>query len=712
MEEITESQETAAPAEVIAAGLEAATTAEPGAIIPGDPGATTPATAIGQEMDPGGQVERFAVVAEFAPASANDDSRTIDAVWYAGAKVPRFDWRTGQEYDLILSMKGCRLDRLNNGGPVLDSHNAYGVESQMGVVRRAWAEKATGKATIQFSKRDAVTPIWNDVRAGIIQNLSPGMWIYKKVDTTPKGQERKEFTATDWEPFEISLLPIPGDANTTFMSAAGTRPPAQSSVVETQRASAHIKEKPDMETTTQDAGVEARPNEVVLAAARDEAVKAERLRASAIRAIATGPFQVEESFLAALIDEGVSIDTARERIMTKLDADYRKNPTVPINPAGSFCGQDEVDKRREGMEAALLLRGNPGASRELFDKGREFAGLTLVDMARECLNAVGVKTRGMSRYEIARVALQGRNGAAEYFDGAMTTSDFPNILANVANKTLRQAYDAAPRTFVPFCRQVTALDFKPVNRIQLSDIAALQKTNENGEFVRIYLSDSKESYALTTWGGIVPITRKVVLNDDLQALTRIPAGLGIAAATLESDAVWAVITANANMADGVPLFHATHKNLTATNGLAAVANITAARKAMRKQTAPKGTILNLIPRFLIIPAALEGIAAQLTNPINLAATASSADVPAFVRAMVPIVEPRLDAVASVGDTNWYTAADPSTIDTIEYCYLEGQQGVYIETRQGFEVDGVEIKARLDFAAAAIDHRGLQKNTAA
>ena len=61
--------------------------------------------------------------------------------------------------------------------------------------------------------------------------------------------------------------------------------------------------------------------------------------------------------------------------------------------------------------------------------------------------------------------------------------------------------------------------------------------------------------------------------------------------------------------------------------------------------------------------------------------------------------------------NWYTAADPSAIDTIEYCYLEGQPGVYIETRQGFEVDGVEIKARLDFAAAANDHRGLQKNTA-
>ena len=168
-----------------------------------------------------GEVERFTVAATFAPPSANDDARTIDAVWYTGAKVPRFDWRTGEEYDLILDMKGCRMDRLNNGGPVLDSHSrvrrreSTGRGAQ-GVGRRS----ATGMATIQFSKRDAVTPIWNDVQGGIIQNLSPGMWIYKKVDTTPKGQERREFTATDWEPFEISLVPVPADAATTFMSAA------------------------------------------------------------------------------------------------------------------------------------------------------------------------------------------------------------------------------------------------------------------------------------------------------------------------------------------------------------------------------------------------------------------------------------------------------------------------------------------------------------
>jgi hypothetical protein len=136
-------------------------------------------------VDPG-EVERFAVAVAFAPASADADKRTIDAVWYTSAKAPRYDYRTGEEYDLLLSMKGCRLDRLNNGGPVLDSHSAYGVESQLGVVRKAWTAGATGKATIQFSKRDGVTPVWNDVQARIIQNLSPGMWIYKKIGSSAK----------------------------------------------------------------------------------------------------------------------------------------------------------------------------------------------------------------------------------------------------------------------------------------------------------------------------------------------------------------------------------------------------------------------------------------------------------------------------------------------------------------------------------------------
>ncbi len=54
----------------------------------------------------------------------------------------------------------------------------------------------------------------------------------------------------------------------------------------------------------------------------------------------------------------------------------------------------------------------------------------------------------------------------------------------------------------------------------------------------------------------------------------------------------------------------------------------------------------------------------------------------------------------------------AALEAIEYGNLEGQEGVYIETRMGFDVDGVEIKARHDFAAKAIDHRGVYKNAGA
>jgi hypothetical protein len=92
----------------------------------------------------------------------------------------------------------------------------------------------------------------------------------------------------------------------------------------------------------------------------------------------------------------------------------------------------------------------------------------------------------------------------------------------------------------------------------------------------------------------------------------------------------------------------------------------------------------------------------LIYPINIASSDQTKVVPEWVRSLVPVVEPRLDNSTGTA-TNWFLFTDPALIDTLEYCYLEGQQGVYIETRQGFEVDGVEIKARMDFGAAAIDN---------
>lgn len=169
-----------------------------------------------------------------------------------------------------------------------------------------------------------------------------------------------------------------------------------------------------------------------------------------------------------------------------------------------------------------------------------------------------------------------------------------------------------PRTFSLFCRQVLATDFKSMHRVQLGEAPQLLEVGESGEFKRGTLGESKESYRVKTYGRVVAITRQTLINDDLDAFTRIPAMYGNSIAQLESDVVWGIITANPAMADGNALFHTTHKNLAGTGAALDVASVGAARAAMALQTGlDKKTVLNIRPAFLIVPAALELKAEQL-----------------------------------------------------------------------------------------------------
>jgi len=739
-----------------------------------------------------GDAEVFSADAQVLPSTANAKDGTIDVVWYSGVAVPRVDRATGEPYMLQLDMQGCRFDRLNNGAPVFDTHftgddfkslmaGKVGTRAQLGVVRRAWPNGDKGMATLQFDLGDPDgAEMFRKASAGILQNLSFGTFVYKreKVEAQTEGmpegkppylndKEIGMFKATDWEPFEISPCTVPADFNTCFLSAQPTGEvtisgmPEKPGVIDVLRAISPQKEKPAMEqTTTQDTGADARTvNEQALAAAREEAVQAERERVSELQSLSATAIKygIDETVISEFIAKGVPVDQARKDLFAHLAKKGQQGvppragavgPDFPIRgEGGASVTRDGMEQRLACMQMALLLRadgrfflarrrdhnGNdlgeyldgcgPEQQRRAVEVAREYRNFKLIDMAKEALMFRGINPRGMDITRVAELALQGPSRGSEFFaTGAESTSDFPAILANVANKTLRQGYEAYPRTFQPFCRQVTAQDFKPINRVMLADAPVLQQLNEKGEYHRANLTDNNISYALGTYGEIVALTRKVIINDDLQAFTRVPALLGVAAAQLESNTVWGIIISNpaaiyAGDKTSTALFHANHGNLL-TGAASSIDNtvqnavpLTAlgkARGAMRLQKGPQGTPLNLIPRYIAVPTALETYMLQLVYPINIASADATKVVPEWVRSLVPVVEPRLDA-ATNGATGWYLIADPAQIDTLEYCYLEGQQGVYIETKQGFEVDGVEIKARMDFGAAALDFRGLQKS---
>jgi hypothetical protein len=74
-----------------------------------------------------------------------------------------------------------------------------------------------------------------------------------------------------------------------------------------------------------------------------------------------------------------------------------------------------------------------------------------------------------------------------------------------------------------------------------------------------------------------------------------------------------------------------------------------------------------------------------------------------------IVEPRLDAHST---TRWFVFGDPALVPVLEYSYLADATGPQVETRPGWEVLGLEIRATLDFGAGALDFRGAYQNPGA
>jgi hypothetical protein len=135
-----------------------------------------------------------------------------------------------------------------------------------------------------------------------------------------------------------------------------------------------------------------------------------------------------------------------------------------------------------------------------------------------------------------------------------------------------------------------------------------------------------------------------------------------------------------------------------------VKNMALARAAMMNQKSPDGQYLSLTPRFLIVGPAQEVYALQFLAPLTIVSTTTAA-VPIQYQSLRLVVDPRIT------DNAWYLAADPNQIDTIEYDYLEGTAGggPTLETREGWDIDGQEYKAKEAFGAAVIDYRGLVKN---
>lgn len=623
-------------------------------------------------------------------ARAEGENMTLSFSFSSESPVERYDFWTEERWIEVLGHGDAEVDlsRLQSGAPVLLNHSIDASRiNSVGVTTGARIEHGRGIVDVKMSRRADVSGILTDIKDGILPNVSVGYRILERtlVKESPDGPPT--YRVTKWEPLEVTLADVPADATVGI----GRNLNLEEGIMATK--------KPEAAAAEHDGGTienRAAPAQdpVDTKALHAEATGAERKRINDIITLSR-TLDLGQEFCDKSIEDGLSIDAARAIAIERIAEKQSKPPKPPHDPIETL--RDETETRNMLIENSLLHRSS--SSFKLEDGARSYMGYSMLEIVRSMLEAEGVSTRGMDKLQLAGAAFNGSR--------SMTgTSDFVNILSNIANKFLRRGYEAAPRTFTSWARQESINDFRAVTRVQLSDGPKLETVAEGGEFKRGKLTDGAESYRLVTVGKILAITRQAIINDDVQAFTRIPQLFSTSGAQYESDAVYDIITSNALMADGKGIFHADHKNLTSTGTVISQASLGVARAMMRKQTAPQGTVLNLSPAILLVPAALETLANSMVSTNYVAAKPEDQNQFGGLRV---VVEPRLDIA---NDKSWYLIAESSMIDTVEYAYLSGNSGVYLESRVGFDVDGVELKARLDFGAKAIDYRGMYKNVGA
>jgi hypothetical protein len=646
-----------------------------------------------------------------SPGTLDVENRSVEVVVATEEPVMVFDYERYEIIPEILLMSGVEMPK-SRQVPMLDTHSRWDTTSVLGSVRSLKANKGEGQliGRSYFSTAPESEGPWTKVREGHLTDFSVG---YKAIrsEWVPEGETAKikgnsydgpVMVRTRWRVKEVSLVPIGADE----LAKVRSEPTKQNSR-EDDNMDPQIREflisRGLAETATEDEAWDfLRTLDVPVSVSgenqpgNEKDVDIEKIRAAATEEERDRFDEIEamcrdcdcEDMLADFIRKGVTVDAARKEILKVLRTRLDQGAANLQHHGPAEITADQVDKFRAAATDSIL--GRAGMPAEDPAPGHdELMGYTLRELARQPMEMIG---------------------------RALITSDLPYILANVANKALFAGYETAPETWRVWCGVGSVPDFKTNYIPRVSEISDLDEVPEHGEYKYGKVTEAQESFAVPTYGKLFAITRQTIINDDLGALTNIPAGQGESAARKVGDVAYAVLTANAAMGDGVALFHATHANFVAggSGAIPGQATIAAGILAMGVQKDLQGLRrLNIRPEFFIAPKALEGAAEvffqtiQFSDHSTVATDSSFASTRTNLYAgsyFTRVYDGRLDDNDAAA---WFLAGPKGK--TVTVFFLNGVETPYLETKAGWSVDGIEYKVRIDVGAKAVDWKALYMN---
>ena len=688
------------------------------------------------------------------------DERTLTVVCTTQDAVEVWDWDSWGVIKESLLMSGASWPA-SGQIPLLDSHMNQSVAHQLGSARNLRVEGDQLVAEVVFSTTPAADEAFTKVCEGHLTDYSIGYQIisYEMLkDNETKTYDQLTLTgpcrvSTAWRVNELSICPIGADpaakgrAKENKMSqkkkkklqknapAPTRRQPVTRSSEEEQSAllaeiaelQLQVDELLNQEGSEEEvaalqaqiAELQARLEDMLAQAAAENsgnesgegedgqrdnsdddedqdgqrahgAALAERRRIQQIRAMAT-THRLPDAMSDALINSGASLDAARSTVLSHLAA------RTAAGPHNVQVVSDERDKFRAAMQDGILLRVGYRFAKDYKPApgAQSLRGYTMMEMARECLRKAGQQIPDQKMLMLSR---------------AIATTDLPALLVESSRRFLLDGYQYAEETWPLWTDTGSVPDFREGTLIDFAVDTRLHEKKEGEEYKFNKLAEATEKYKIVTYGAKFAITREAIINDDLSALTRIPQSFGVGAKRVVGDAVYGVLIANSTMGDGNPLFDdVNHNNLvTGAGGLPTVENLGQAEVELAMQTDAFGARLNLKPTFYLAPIALRTGSESFFNTTLIGSTINAGQpniTNIYAGAYTRIYEPRLDDDSK---KDRYLVASREL--GVRVFYLDGVQEPWLETQEGWDTDGMELRVRMDAGVKAVSWRGLQKQT--
>lgn len=731
----------------------------------------------------------FAVRAD----SVDEATRSVEAIVATEDPVLVFDMRSWDVIEEVLRMDGAVVpDQVpmlaNHDRYSLDS--VYGSTRQLrtsgsemlGRLYFAEGDPESERAW-QKVKQKHINAVSAGYRSTEYTDIDPGQSAVVGGKTYTAGQRRLRVT-TRWELREVSLVPIGADKRSKIRSDADTNSRkdeltmnpklkaflvtlglrTEASDAEAQefysKLNAADKTRADAAAITTPAAppVEGQRNDLPAGgtqtnsatppqtlgadAIRQQAITDERERVRSLTELAGQDVPAE--VLTRAVNEGWAVDRASREFLTAVRGS-RTNGQQP--PAGGQAGpaihsrSHEVDCNVRSLAAGMLAsqgfdptkcRMHDGRrfSREPLteqdaDRGDVFARLSAVDIARECV-----------RLDSGRHVLDYEDAVRTAVSGASLSHVFStNVYAR-----LTQGWSRYPDTTMGWCDEEDVPNFLQQEDISVTGDAKLQRLARGDTAKDATMSDSHETYKIARFAKKFTVDEQDFLDDRLGAIMRQPDEMGQAARQLRPDMVYSLMLQNPTLvADSGAVFNATavttaggHANLgtAALSSTGLKAAITAMVKQRLNRTSSKpGDALTIRPQYLIVPAALEWIARELTSAAALSKLFADSSDPFFATlnllaseglklviddriGLIGVWDPTSESARLGTDNNWFLTAGGSKGLRVAYRRGTNRQ----PQMRSYTLDrgqwGMGWDINMDIGLAFMDYRTWYKSTGA